>query len=98
MKPAIFIGVRMKSTRLPRKALLEINGKTITEHLIDRLKLARLPQLIVLCTSDIREDTPLVDIAKKNDIECFRGNAEDKLDRYLNAAYKHDRLHYYHRG
>jgi spore coat polysaccharide biosynthesis protein SpsF len=88
MRPAIFIGVRMKSIRLPGKALLEIKGKTVTEHLIDRLKLARLPQKIVLCTSVNPDDAPLVDIALRNNIEYFRGSEEDKLDRYLNAAYK----------
>jgi spore coat polysaccharide biosynthesis protein SpsF len=88
MRPAIFIGVRMKSIRLPGKALLEIKGKTVTEHLIDRLKLARLPQKIVLCTSVNPDDAPLVDIARKNNIDCFHGSEEDKLDRYLNAAYK----------
>ncbi len=89
MKSAIFIGVRMKSTRLPQKALLDIKGKPVITHLIDRLKLAREPQLIVLCTSVNPEDTPLVDIALKNNIEYFRGSEDDKLDRYLNAAYKY---------
>ena len=89
MKSAIFIGVRMKSTRLPQKALLDIKGKPVIAHLIDRLKLAKEPQLIVLCTSVNPEDTPLVDIALKNDIEYFRGSEDDKLDRYLKAAYKY---------
>jgi len=89
MKSAIFIGVRMKSTRLPQKALLDIKGKPVITHLIDRLKLAKEPQLIVLCTSVNPEDTPLVDIALKNDIEYFRGSEDDKLDRYLKAANKY---------
>lgn len=89
MTSAIFITVRMKSTRLPRKALLEIKGKPVIEHLIDRLKLARLPDLIILCTSTHPDDIVLVDIACKNGIECFQGSEDDKLDRYLNAALKH---------
>lgn len=90
MKSAIFIAVRMKSTRLPKKAILKIKGKTIIEHLIDRLKTAKLPDLIVLCTSTHPDDKILCDTAKKSKIECFRGNEEDKLDRFLNAAKKYN--------
>lgn len=86
MKSAIFITVRMKSSRLPRKALLEIKGKPVIEHLIDRLKLTKSPDLIVLCTSTHPEDAVLVDVARKNRIESFRGSEDDKLDRYLKAA------------
>jgi len=88
MKSAIFLSIREKATRLPKKVLLEIKGKTVTEHLIDRLKQTKLPDLIVLCTSTHPDDTILVDIAKKNNIQYFRGSEEDKLDRYLNAALK----------
>jgi len=88
MKSAIFISVRNKSTRLPKKALLEIKGKTVIEHLIDRLKLAKLPDLIVLCTSTNPNDGVLVDIAKKNGINYFQGSEDDVLYRYLKAAEK----------
>jgi len=88
MKTAIFLSIREKATRLPKKELLEIKGKTVTEHLIDRLKQAKLPDMVVMCTSTHPDDTVLVDIAEKNNIEYFRGSEEDKLDRYLQAAKK----------
>jgi spore coat polysaccharide biosynthesis protein SpsF len=90
VKSAIFITVRMKSSRLPRKALLDIGGKPVIEHLIDRLKLAKSPDLIVLCTSTHPDDAVLVDVARKNHIESFRGSQDDKLDRYLNAARRYN--------
>ena len=90
MKSAIFIAVRMKSTRLPKKAILKIKGKTVIEHLIDRLKTARLPDLIVLCTSTHPDDKILADIAEKNNIEYFRGSEKDKLGRFLGAAKKYN--------
>jgi spore coat polysaccharide biosynthesis protein SpsF len=90
VKSAIFITVRMKSIRLPGKALLEIKGKSVMEHLIDRLKLAKSPDLIVLCTSTHHDDAVLADVAHKNSIECFRGSEDDKLDRYLKAALKYN--------
>lgn len=86
MKTAAFITVRMKSTRLPKKALLKIEGRTTIEHLIDRVKAAKLPGLVVLCTSTHPDDEALVEIARRNNIEAFRGSLEDKLDRYLRAA------------
>lgn len=88
MKSAIFLSVREKATRLPKKVLLNIKGKTVTEHLIDRLKKAKLADLIVLCTSVHPDDTILVDIAKRAGISYFRGSEDDKLDRYLKAAQK----------
>jgi spore coat polysaccharide biosynthesis protein SpsF len=89
MKSAIFITVRMKSSRLPRKALLEIKGTSVIEHLVDRLKLAKSPDLIVLCTSTHPDDAVLVDVARRNHIESFQGSEDDKLDRYLKAASKY---------
>lgn len=88
-KSAIFIAVRMKSTRLPKKALLKIKGRTVIEHLIDRLKTAKVPDLIVLCTSTNPDDAVLADIAGQNGIEGFRGSKEDKLERFLGAATKY---------
>ncbi|MBI4333134.1 MAG: 3-deoxy-manno-octulosonate cytidylyltransferase [Chloroflexi bacterium] len=92
-KSAIFVTARTKSTRLERKALIEIQGKPVIEHLIDRLKLARLPGLIVLCTSTHPDDAVLADIAVKNGIEAFRGSEDDVLRRLLDAATKYD-VHY----
>jgi spore coat polysaccharide biosynthesis protein SpsF len=88
MKTAIFLSIRDKATRLPKKVLLQIKGKTVTEHLIDRLKQAKLPDMIVLTTSIHPDDIVLIDIAQKNKIQSFQGSEDDKLDRYYNAALK----------
>lgn len=88
MKADIFLSVRNKAKRLPGKVLLDIKGKTVTEHLIDRLKTCKNASQIVLCTSTNPDDEILVDIAKKNNIDFFKGSEDDKLDRYLSAAEK----------
>lgn len=90
MKIAVFIPVRLASERLPKKGLLEVKGKTVIEHLVERVKKAKLPDLIVLCTTLKSEDSIFVDIAKKCGIKCFRGSEKDILDRYLNAALEYD--------
>jgi spore coat polysaccharide biosynthesis protein SpsF len=90
MKTAVFIPVRIGSTRLPKKSLLQIKGKKVVEHLIERVKLSKTPDLIVLCTTKNPEDKILVEIAKRNKIEYFRGSEKDVLKRYLDAAIKYN--------
>jgi spore coat polysaccharide biosynthesis protein SpsF len=85
-KTAVFITARLKSTRLPRKVLAELCGKPLLLHLIERVRLARLPDLVVLCTSTHGTDDPLEELARRNDILYFRGSEEDVLERYLQAA------------
>ena len=85
---AILITVRTGSTRLPKKALIEIKGKTTIEHLIDRVKQSQLADIIVLCTTTLSEDDILCKIAENNNIQYYRGSIEDKLDRWLGACKK----------
>lgn len=88
MKSDIYLSVRNKSTRYPGKVLKEIKGKTITDHLIQRLKTTRKASQVIVCTSTNPNDDILVEIARKNHVEYFRGSEDDKLDRYLNASKK----------
>ena len=83
---AIFISVRTGSTRLPRKALREIRGKTTIEYLIDSVKRSSHADKIILCTTELDEDDALCDIATRNGIEYFRGSSPDKLKRWLGAC------------
>ncbi len=83
---AILITVRTGSTRLPKKALIEINGKTTIEHLIDRVKRSKLADDIILCTTNLHEDDILCRIAVKNGIKYYRGSIDDKLDRWSGAC------------
>jgi spore coat polysaccharide biosynthesis protein SpsF len=70
--------------------LIEVEGKTVIEHLIERVKAARMANLAVLCTTLNPEDLVFVTIAKKSGVECFRGSENDILDRFLNAALKYN--------
>jgi len=88
MNKAIFITVRTSSTRLPKKCLLEINGKKNIEFLIDRLKHSKKADLIIVCTTTNPADDILEQIAKNMGVECFRGSEEDKLERWMGAANK----------
>jgi len=86
MKTAILITARLKSTRLPMKAIKTIKGRAMLSHLIDRLKLASRPEHIIICTSPVEQDDPLEELARVEGVECFRGHPEDVLARLTAAA------------
>jgi len=86
MKIGFLITARLKSERLPLKIIKDLNGKTVIERLIDRIKEIKDISEIVLCTSANPQDKLLVDIAKENDIYYFNGDEDDVLKRLFNAA------------
>jgi len=86
MKIGYLITARMKSTRLPNKLLLEVQGRQFIRWMIDRLKLSPVLDEIIICTSINHQDNILEDIAKKENIKCFRGHEEDVIKRLYDAA------------
>ena len=90
MKYVITITVRMKSTRLPRKVLIPIMGKRYIDHMIDRLKLTKNASDIVLCTSDLKDDDILIEIAKEHHIKYYRGHPDDVMLRIYKGAKKYN--------
>ena len=89
MKTGILITARLKSERLPQKVLKDLHGKPMLTYLVDRLKLSRFGENIILCTSTIAQDDPLEDFAASHGIVCFRGSPEDVLERNVQAAKYH---------
>tara|TARA_B100001123_G_C15332988_1_gene1031889 strand:+ start:2017 stop:3810 length:1794 start_codon:yes stop_codon:yes gene_type:complete len=90
IKVGFLIIGRLKSTRLPKKLFLEVKGKTIIAHMIERLKLAQRVDNIILCTSTNHQDKPLKKVAKDNNIDYYLGDPDDVLQRMLDAAKKFD--------
>ena len=86
MKIASFITARLKSQRLKRKVLLPICGKPMIGHLVDRLRLSKKCQQIVLCTSTVEQDDDLENFALKEGIQCFRGHPDDVMLRLREAS------------
>jgi spore coat polysaccharide biosynthesis protein SpsF len=86
MKSGILLLGRTDSSRLPGKLMLPVLGRPILEYQIERLKTAKRPDCFVLCTTQLPEDDVLVDLAIRNGLQTFRGNAEDVLDRMIQAA------------
>jgi len=86
MKIGLQITARLKSSRLPFKLLMDLNGYSIVEHVINRAKLVKGIDEIVLCTSNNQQDRPLVDISLLNNIYYFLGSEVDVLQRLLDSA------------
>ena len=86
MKTVALIQVRMKSIRLPKKALVMIEDKPLIEHIIERLKRAEMLGSIVLCTSTHKDDRVLLELAEKVGVRSFAGSEDDVLDRFIKAA------------
>ena len=78
--------VRSSSTRLPRKAHLMVGSSSAIEHLIFRVKQSKRINRIVLCTTTCASDDELCLIARKNNIDYYRGDRLDVLGRMLEAT------------
>jgi len=90
MKITAIIQARTGSTRLPNKVLLQINGRPLLWHVINRLKFSKKIDEIVLATTVNPSDDLLEDFAKTNGINYFRGSENDVLDRYYQCAKKYE--------
>ena len=86
MKTGFLITARLKSTRLPLKLLQLVEGRPIFSHMLDRLKLARRVDQIIVCTSTSAQDDELVELAKAEDVSWFRGDEDDVVKRLSDAC------------
>lgn len=80
---AIILQARTGSTRLPNKVMRLLGGVPLLSHCISRLQ--RVGTVIV-ATSDLTTDDPVEELARLENVYCFRGSEEDVLDRYYHAA------------
>jgi spore coat polysaccharide biosynthesis protein SpsF len=86
MVTATIITARLSSSRLPHKVLTPLCGRPALERLVTRLRTAKLPDTMVLCTTDDPADDELERVADELGIEAFRGSADDILVRWRDAA------------
>lgn len=86
LKVIACIQARMGSTRLKKKALRKILGKTLIEHIFNRLKTSREINDIVLATSLKKENDILVKHAKDIGLKYYRGSEEDLVSRYYETC------------
>lgn len=86
----VFIPIRLSNTRLPKKALKEINGIPVIKYLIERIKKSKKIRYIVVCTTENKKDDELVEFLKKENCMFYRGSENDILARYMDASKNFD--------
>jgi spore coat polysaccharide biosynthesis protein SpsF (cytidylyltransferase family) len=87
MKTVAIIQARMGSSRLPGKMLMPIFREMgALELMLVRLRKAATLDLLAVATTTDRQDAPLVDVCARLQVPCFRGQVEDVLDRFYQAA------------
>lgn len=77
---------RTTSTRLPNKVLKQIEGKSLLEIHIERIKKSKKIDQLVVATTINSTDEPIVTLCKALDCSFSRGSETDVLDRFYQAA------------
>lgn len=80
------IQARMSSTRLPDKVLKRVMDKPLLELLLERVQRSQYIDKIIVATSTATEDEKIAQLCVRLGVECFRGNLDDVLDRFYQAA------------
>ncbi|QUI25005.1 hypothetical protein HZI73_23115 [Vallitalea pronyensis] len=88
MKTIACIIARTNSTRLPQKVLLEVNGRRVIEHIINRIKEVKNIDEIYIATSTHPDDKILGQIAYQNNIKIHYGSETSVIDRMLEIGEK----------
>lgn len=86
MKNAVIIQARMGSTRLSGKVMKVLCDKTVLAHDIERVKIAKNVDEIIIATTNSHNDDIIEKEALKYGAKVFRGSEEDVLSRYYYAA------------
>ena len=92
-KNLCIIQARMGATRFPGKVLKKVNGLTLLEYEINRVKQAKKIDhrpggtgKIVIATTNKKADDEIEKLCKQIKIDCFRGSEDDVLDRYYQCS------------
>ncbi len=88
MRPNIvtIIQARMASSRLPGKVLMDIAGQPMLARVVERAQRARTVTQTAVATTVDASDDPIERLCIERGYPCFRGSAQDVLDRYFQAA------------
>ena len=86
LKIGIIVQARENSTRFPKKVLYPIFRKPLIIKVLDRLKKSKLKDIIIVAIPKNKKNTKLEKLLLKNKYKIFRGNEENVLKRFYDAA------------
>ena len=87
-KVGAIIFSRYDSSRLFGKALIDIEGRNLLGRVIDRTKLIKGLNKIIVATSNRKIDDKICRFANDQDIETFRGSCDDVYERAIETCEK----------
>mgnify|MGYP001417446358 CR=1 FL=1 len=77
----------MGSTRYPGKVLEILKGeKRVLDYVINQLSFSKSIKNVIIATTTLEQDNVIVKYAKDNNLEYFRGEPLNVLDRYYQCA------------
>lgn len=86
LKTVLVTQARTGSSRLPGKVLKEVNGKTLLQIHLERLRKCSKVSEIIVATTDKAEDLLLYNQAIKLGFSASRGSELDVLDRFYQSV------------
>ena len=90
MKIIVITQARTGSTRFPNKIMNRIEGKTLLSIHIDRIKKSKKTNTIIIATTNKKNDDIIEFEANILGVHCYRGDEDDVLDRFYQAAKFHN--------
>ena len=80
------VQVRMGSSRLPGKALIDLAGRPLLAVLIDRVRQSRRIDQVVIATTRAPEDDALEQFGAHHNVPVYRGETDDIIARLEGAC------------
>lgn len=80
------VQARMGSNRFPGKVLTALAGKPMLQHVLDRLERCEEIDQVIVATSNEPSDDALAKYVQSHGVSVYRGDQNDVLDRYYQAA------------
>ena len=77
----------MGSNRFPGKVMVKLNEEyTVLDYVINQLRFCKSIKNLIIATTYLEQDDVIVKYAKENNLEYFRGEPLDVLDRFYKCA------------
>lgn len=86
MKIIAVTQARYGSTRLPAKILKEINGVTLLQTHLERIKKSKMISALKVATTVEEGAEKIIEIANKSGVDTYQGSINDVLDRFYQTV------------
>ncbi|MGJ3236250.1 cytidylyltransferase domain-containing protein [Marivirga sp.] len=86
MTVGVAILSRYNSSRLPGKALKEINGKTLLKYIYERVNKVLPSDQIIIATSEEKSDDVISNYCEKQNWKCYRGSLDNVAERFYQSG------------